>query len=226
MISILLPTRKRFLRLQKMVLSIKETAHTYPEIVVYIDEDDRESIEKVVELDVKAIVGPRLVFSDNWNKCHEKAIGDILMMGADDLIFRTPGWDLIVEEEFAKSADKIVLVYGDDLQIHVPSHPFIHQRWVEAVGYFSPPYFQYGGCDVWLHDIARFLGRKRFANFVIEHMHPETGKAAMDATYYDRVERQKKYDVIKQYGELAFKRIEDAAKLMDVIESNTNKVIV
>lgn len=223
MISILLPTRKRSQRLEKLVESLRAVSCVTPEIVVYIDEDDSESITKAAELNIKSVIGPKLVFSDYWNKCYEKSTGDILMMAADDLIFRTPNWDVMVEEEFSKSEDKIILVCGNDLSgMNIPTHPILHRRWAEAVGYFSPPYFTHGACDIWLDDVAKFLGRKRFVNFIAEHMHPSVNKSELDQTYKDQIERIQKYDVIQQYSDLAMERLSDAAKLQEVIEKYKN----
>jgi hypothetical protein len=222
MISLLLPTRKRPEKLGLMVSSIKETAFIQPEIVVYVDNDDKASIHKANELGVNTIVGPKLVFTDYWNKCYEKATGDILMMAADDLIFRTHNWDVMVEEEFKKSEDKIILVYGRDLhpRVSIPSHPIIHRKWVDAVGYFSPPYFQSGGCDIWLNDVAAFLERKHFVDFTAEHMHYTVRKSDLDETYKAQIARRKEYNVTDLYYAMITERMEDAAKLMNVIEKS------
>src|SRR5208282_4085599 len=151
MISILLPTRKRHKQLQRMVSSVKRASAEQPEVIVYVDDDDEESAKKANDLGIKVIVGPKLLFSDYYNKCYEQATGDILVMCGDDVIFRTIDWDEMVEEEFSKWPDKIIMLYGNDLlNISIQSHPIIHRRWAETVGYFSPPYFSYGGCDVWL----------------------------------------------------------------------------
>jgi len=222
MISILLPSRRRSVQLERMVNSLRDTCSVFPEIVVYIDEDDTTSIEKAQTLDIKTIIGPRLMFTDYWNKCYEKSTGDILMMAADDLIFRTKDWDKSVEEAFSQYKDRVVLVYGDDkdIKMQVPSHPFIHRRWAETVGYFSPPYFTCGSCDYWLYEIAKFLGRKHFVHSVVEHMHYTAGKSLMDETYWERaISNEERTLVSMQYSSLALERLEQAGKLQAVIDS-------
>ena len=208
MISILLPTRKRPEKLQRLVTSLRETSSVFPEIVVYIDDDDIESAEKAKTLDIKYIIGPKLVFSDYWNKCYEQCVGDILMMAADDVIFKTPGWDVMVEEEFAKWPDKIVLVHGNDIgnDLQIASYPFLHRRWAEVVGYFSPPYFVSGGCDVWINAVAKFVNRRQGAPFFLEQINAI------------------KHDVIIKYSEqyinLFEKRLADCAKLQEEIDQH------
>src|SRR6266705_3622822 len=98
MISILLPTRKRPQFLERMVNSARETCAVPPEIVVYVDDDDPESAVKAEELGLKLIIGPRIIMTDYWNQCYAKSAGDIVMQAGDDIVFRTPGWDAMVEE--------------------------------------------------------------------------------------------------------------------------------
>src|SRR5208282_4069063 len=203
--SILLPTRKRPKKLEAMISSLKATCSVFPEVVVYIDDDDIESAEKAKTLDIKYIIGPKLVFSDYWNKCYEQCVGDILMMAADDVIFKTPGWDVMVEEEFAKWPDKIVLVHGDDLDTNFRSrfgtHSLLHRKWIEALGYFIPPYFSSDNGDRWLMAVADFLGRRKYLPFITEHMHPRAGKASLDSTYKERLIRHEKDNPNQLYNE-------------------------
>jgi len=216
MISILLPTRRPN-NLRRFVESVRLTA-TNIEIVAYVDEDDAETAYAASELGINFMVGPKLMFTDYWNKCYEKASADILMMAADDLIFRTSGWDEMVEEAFQKCADKICLVHGNDLhpRVQIPSHPIIHRKWAEAVGYFSPPYFPSGACDIWLYEVAWIVGRFYSLPFVHEHMHPSAGKCAVDDLYKYRASLSA--EATKIYQETFDKRMEDAAKLINVIE--------
>lgn len=225
MISVLLPTRKRPNQLEHMIKSLKEVSCKFPEICIYVDNDDRAMIDKlnyfVDNYGVVCSIGPRLIFTDYWNKCYEKATGDILMMAADDIVFRTSGWDVMVEEEFAKYDDKIIAVCGHDTYIGVciPSHPILHRRWVETVGYFSPPGFAHGACDYWIDDVSKFIQRQRFLPFITEHMHHLAGKSAIDETYKDSLKRYEKDNLHEQYNSRFLERLSDATKLQAVIDS-------
>src|SRR5208282_5424812 len=174
MISILLPTRKRPKKLERLVNSLRETSSVFPEIVVYIDDDDLESLVKAEELKLKIVKGPRLrCLSNAWNKCYDNCTGDILVTCGDDVVFRTQNWDKMMEEKFESYLDHIVMVYGQDIIDNVPtpsvSHPVIHRRCVEIAGYFSPPLFR--GNDLWWRDVFVFLGRAINLPFVMDHMH-------------------------------------------------------
>ena len=145
MISILLPSRGRPHNFARLVQSIQETSTVMPEIVLYLDDDDETKLGYYGNLFTTYVVGPRITMTDYWNKCYEKCHGDIVMQMGDDVVFKTKGWDVMVEEEFAKWPDKIVLVHGDDLDANFRSrfgtHSLVHRKWVETLGYFIPPYF-------------------------------------------------------------------------------------
>lgn len=219
MISLLCPTRKRPHELLRMVDSVRLTSTVTPEIICYVDEDD-PSYNSRHFYGTKFIHGPRIVLSNTWNKCAEAATGEILGQMNDDVIFRTRGWDLDVENEFAKWPDKIVLVHGSDGSDR-PSgdrgafgpHPFVHRRWMEKLGYFTPPYFSSDYGDTWVNHLADVLGRRRYLPFVIEHMHFWFGKAPQDETTNDRLERHSADNVGELYNGLAPLREIDIEKL-------------
>ena len=91
MISVLCPTRGRPGNVRRLVRSATGTAAGPLEFVFYIDDDAPGSVPRdVAAMDgVVVVCGPRLVFSDMWNACFAKASADVLMMAADDFVFRT-----------------------------------------------------------------------------------------------------------------------------------------
>jgi len=221
MISVLLPTRNRPQNLKRLVDSIRAMSTIQPEIVVYIDDDDKLSPPMAKELGLVIIIGPRIIMTDMWNKCYEKSTGDIVMQMGDDVVFRTPGWDRMVEEEFAKWEDKLVLVHGDDLDENFRSrfgtHSLVHRKWVETLGYFIPPYFSSDNGDRWLMAVADFLGRRKYLPFVTEHLHPRTGKAPLDSTYSERLERHARDNPNELYTQMFPERLADIEKLHAII---------
>src|ERR1039458_7093220 len=135
-----MPTRGRPHNMSDVSLSARDTAVGDVEIIFYVDDDDEPSIEAAYELGCEVATGPRITLSDTYNRCAEIATGEILMGACDAVVFKTPGWDELVEAEFAKVPDKILLVFGDD-EIHHgggATLPFLHRRWMEVVGRFYP----------------------------------------------------------------------------------------
>lgn len=206
--------------MHRLVESIRATATTPVEVVFYMDLDDPDSHQTAVELGAKHVIGERIVLSDMWNVAAAQASGEILMMCGDDIVFRTPGWDKRVLEAFDQYPDKIVLVYGNDLIQHErhATHPFIHRRWYEAVGYLVPNGFSCDWSDTWLNDVAIELGRRHYLPDVItEHMHPVAGKARLDESHRERLARGRRDNVRELYVARADERAVDVEKLKAVM---------
>lgn len=205
-----------------MVASARDTAAGTVEFVFRTDDDAPLAPELSAEPGVTEIRGPRIVLSAMWNECYAAASSDICMQGNDDVVFRSSGWDQAVEGAFSRYPDRIVFVHGDDL--HQPPGAFgalgfLHQRWIETVGYFTPPYFSCDYGDTWLNDVANMLGRRAYLpNVITEHMHPAAGKAPLDQTHRERLERGSRDNVPGLYASLAAERERDAAKLRAVMQ--------
>ena len=131
-ISVLCPTRGRPGSVFRLADSMAQTAAGETELVLYADDDAPDSVSPAVASRpwVTVVTGSRIVMSDMWNRCLDKASADIVMQCADDIVFRTPGWDDQVCAAFAGYPDRIALVYGNDL-IHgkaLATHSFAHHR--------------------------------------------------------------------------------------------------
>lgn len=224
MISVLLPTRNRPDGIQRLLTSALETAATDVEFVVYVDDDDPALDANLNVLNqhwAHVVVGPRVVLSEMWNRCYEKATQNVVMQCGDDIVFRSANWDERVLETFDEYPDKIVFVHGDDGFQHerIGTHGFLHRNWVDAVGYFLPPYFSSDYNDLWVTEVADALGRRRYLPDVYtEHMHPIVGKGTWDSTHQERLVRHHRDDVDLIYRDKAPERAADVAKLRAVID--------
>ena len=220
-ISVLCPTRGRPGNVERMASSALVTASGPVELVFYCDDDAPGSVPGTAgALDsVKVITGPRIVMSDMWNRCWEHASADVFMQCGDDIVFRTPGWDDIVLGAFGAIPDRIAFVYGRDghREDTYGTHGFLHRKWTDTVGYFTPPYFSCDWSETWLNDIASRLGRKVLVPILTEHMHPNAGKHPWDATHQERAERGARDNPEALYASLEHERAADAAKLRAVM---------
>jgi glycosyltransferase involved in cell wall biosynthesis len=223
-ISVLVPTRNRPDSVRRLRDSIRATAHGAVELVLYVDDDDPTG-DTVCDLAagdlyLEVLVGSRIVLSETWNRCAEQASASVLMHCGDDIVFRTPGWDQRVLTEFDDSVDKILLVHGRDgfQDAGLATHGFLHRRWVDALGYFVPPYFASDYNDLWLTEVADALGRRRYlADVYTEHLHPVVGKAPLDVTHQERLARHQRENVDQLYRDLKPQREADIAKLRAVM---------
>jgi glycosyl transferase/beta-hydroxylase protein BlmF len=190
-ISILCPTRERPDQVIRLIDSLLNNAR-FPEmleILFYIDQDD----ETFPNLDsfgdaVKVFQGPRTWISNAHNFLYSQCQGEIIMTAADDMVFRTIGWDSAVYEAFDSVPDKIALVYGNDLGTHagkIATHGFFHRKWVEAIGTWVQP-GRGSLWDLWSTENARKLGRLIYLDkLIIEHIHYRQSKVDVefDNTY-------------------------------------------
>ena len=190
-LSILCPTRERPGQVVRLIESVLETS-VFPEkieILFYIDNDD-ESFPDIDQLSpqVRVFKGPRTWISNAHNYLYSHCEGEIVMTAADDMVFRTHGWDSAIYAAFESIPDRIALVYGNDLGTHagrIATHGFFHRNWIETLGTWVQP-GRGSLWDLWSTENARKLGRLVFLDkVVIEHVHYRQSKTevAFDKTY-------------------------------------------
>lgn len=225
-IAVLLPTRNRPILLERFIDSVYATA-THKDLIkiyLYVDLDDSttwkcfNSLNNKYPNKIHVLVGPRIVMSEMVNKLYPLIKEDIFFLGGDDLIMKTEGWDTLIINKFNDIDDKIALLFGDDtIQIDLATHPIIHRRWVEALGYITPPYFSSDYADTWLNEIADSLDRKYKLPFVNEHTHWVNGKNNFDSTYLENRVRFQKDNPHQIFSDLKNVRLKDVEKLRRII---------
>jgi len=237
-ISILTPTRQRPQRLEQFIKSVYQCSAEKDrvEMLMYVDADDpaKELYLDFFEhcqtefhdfLRIHFIFGAPKSVSQSWNELYIRSVGDIIIMGNDDLIYRTSRWDGIVDSTTKVYEDDIYCMWMDD-RINKESHcafPIVSRKWCETLGYFTPGVFHFGYNDTWVFDIAKRVGRCRFLGGVVgEHMHFTQGKAIKDETYMRNREVGRNYyqmdEVIFNSKEMVQRRIDDAEKLKKVMK--------
>ena len=121
------------------------------------------------------------------NICFESSSGDIIMYAANDIIFKTKSWDLIVIENLTKKAS---LCFGNDLgqkKLSIATHGFVTRKFALINKSLLPELFAANFCDTWVTSIARMARCSKFLpHLIIEHMHPAWGKSDQDDTYAAR----------------------------------------
>jgi hypothetical protein len=231
-IAILLPTRNRPSLLKRFWESVVETADDLSSIslYLYIDEDDSLTPTVAAELvrdfnNIFPFIGPRIVHSNMPNILFSKAPEDIIFLGGDDLVMKTKGWDTVVRKAFEEVEDRIALVYGKDGGEGVAhpnnfaTHPIVHRRWGEVLGYINPPYFSCDYADTWSNDLADGVGRKILLPIFHEHMHYTFRKSEFDSTYEEARERFSKDNTPLLYQKLEGQRKDDVQKLQKYIDN-------
>jgi hypothetical protein len=235
-IAILLPTRNRPDSLKRFWDSIVETSDDLDSISLYLYMDDDDSLSPPVAAqlakdfpNVFPFMGPRILMSKMANVLFSKAKGDIMFLGGDDLIMKTKGWDTVVRSSFDKIEDKIALFYGTDggeglaHPHNFATHPILHRKWAEVLGYINPPYFSSDYADTWSNDLADAVDRKFLLPIFHEHMHFVLGKSEFDSTYQEGKLRFRQDNVPLQYAGMGEQRNKDIEKLKAYISSEKEK---
>lgn len=229
-ISLLCPTRKRPAQMERLWMSVLDTALDCAniELIFYIDKDDKDSKEKYQDLKLRyegqifAVVGERdRILSKMWNRCHEIATGEILHHCGDDIVFASTNWDFHVRQAFEECPDRILFVYGKDgvQNERLGTHGFIHQNWVKTVGYFVPPYFSCWYNDTWLTNVSKRIDRARYIpEIYTRHIRSVRQGAVNDDTYKDRQKMGREDHMKELWKSMEPKRLEDACKLMKFIQ--------
>jgi hypothetical protein len=196
-IAILTPSRQRADQYERFESSVFDLQSGDNEVkfFVYLDNDDPEfdSYSRNSRRDDRrrTSCGEPISVSMSWNVIAEKAKNwgaDILIMGNDDLIYRTENWDRILCEKIKDiPVDGIWCAWMDDL-INGEKHcafPIIPIKVYDILGYFTPGCFNFGYNDTWLFDIFNRIERTFYIKEIVaEHMHVAINKQAADATWH------------------------------------------
>ena len=236
-IALLCPTRGRPDGMERLWKSAYETAQEKENLIIVfrIDKDDQVSHLKYIDLaqqygnQVREIVCDRHPsLGKATNDCLwmlEKDV-EILHLAGDDLIFRTEFWDEEVRKVFKQQDDHIFLAYGSDLYIsdnqRFGTHPFLHKKQVEILGYAVTDVFVGSYLDTYLNRVYDIINRKIKLPIIIEHMHGAANKAIYDQTMLEKFEREKKQNSGMLFYEIFPKIKEDALKLWEYIKSYEN----
>lgn len=147
--------------------------------------------------------------------CHHDAV----MMGSDDMVFKSPNWESEVVKAFQAGA---VVVYGNDgfNGERLAALPFVSAKAIKAVGHFVPPGLVHCYSDNYWTDVGRRLGRITYLKDVlIEHEHPYAGKAQWDKTYEDaNNQRQRERDAWVYAHYRRYNLDEDVKKIAEAMK--------
>lgn len=226
-VSILCPSRGRPALALKMATTAREKANGPVEILLYIDADDPCKEEYAQISDVRLFVGRKQrTVGEAWNYLANRCEGNYLMMGNDDLVFETPGWDSILRAKTAEYQDGIYVAWFDDGTGKAKQRcafPIVSRRWYETLGSFTPECFNFLWHDTWVTDVGRRLNRLlHIPEVLVEHRHFSVGKALKDDTYQRHREgkeaREKRKQDESTYKAAAGDRESEATLLRTVME--------
>lgn len=113
-----------------------------------------------------------------WNDLARQALANpkirLFMLGADDMLFATPGWDKALIEHYSRLDNKIQVYHLQDSRDDEGTpHPIVTREYIEALGYFLPPLFLHWYVDTWTVGIAKAAGCfTHLKDFMLIHAKP------------------------------------------------------
>ena len=233
-ISILVPTRNRFNNIVRLIKSIKDTAYDFNniEILLYVDNDDTNTLHSInknrKDLHGACVyTGKQGTLGSAYNALYKKCTGNIIMSGADDIIFKTKDWDKILLDNFNKLDSKIALFASNDLYTNpddLSTHPFLTREAINCFGFFIPSKFDCNYADRWYTDIFKRVKRYIVVPIIIEHMHWLNNKAKRDSTYLKGSANMRRHSQ-HVFDQSLDQRIHLAEKLQFSI-NNTEKITI
>jgi hypothetical protein len=198
-ISLLLPTRERPGHVDRLFKALTATTAEIAqlEVVAYVDQDDPASHDIAHSpLRVETLIrSPGATMGAMIRTCYEASRGRYVMLINDDVVFRTPAWDVRVIDAFAEFPDDVALVYGNDLDQgrSRPTFPIVSRTVCEVIGTICPRGYWGLHIESHLFDIFRQLARLGsnrivyLEDVVFEHTHYTSNRdPKLDATYRHR----------------------------------------
>ncbi len=181
MIAILCPTYRRPKLAKRMWDSVNGAARVYfcTDSIDLMD-CKLSGIETIDYL----YADPHMPTAMKWNMLAEEAMKDpdnkLFMLGADDMVFETPGWDKALLEHYSKLENKVhVYALQDSRDVDGAPHIIVTREYIERMGYFVPPIFLHWFVDSWTVEIAKDNNCfTRLRDFKLTHDKPsDQGKA-------------------------------------------------
>ena len=240
-IAILVPSRERMNRRLTLITSIITTVSDINNVNIYLGVDKDDPTRNLIYKVAAAIPCVKIIDIDNngefiglgkmWNICVDKSSEEIISMIGDDMVFRTPNWDVELIKEFSENCpeDKIKAIHCND-DCHgakLAVNLFCHRKYAVVLGQFMREEFKINWVDQWLHQVFNAFGRLKYrGDIMIEHRHWVLGKDKRDNT----AERMAVADVNKisdqLWHDLVDERIKDVKTLSEYLKQKPDWSVV
>lgn len=196
--SFLIPTRNRVPDLIALLDSIKSTTRAPGnlEIVLGVDEDDQATRDMFFDgLNIKkTFFKPGLTMGAMNNACLAASTGKYVMLMNDDMLIRTDGWDVILEQVLESIRDDIFLCHINDLLFgeKLCCFPMVSRTYCEIANGICPDYYERYRIDDHIYHVFNLLaqaGHRRiyyFPEVVFEHLNFEVMSSGDKAYLYDK----------------------------------------
>lgn len=191
---VIVPSRGRPGSVARLLDSVRETRRIDTHVHVAVDEDDPE-LPRYEAVMAKAgsdgdvlETGPRKGLCGTTNDVAVRRAGEYPFLASlgDDMVPRTPGWDLALVRGIERMGGTGITYPFDGTREDVPEAVVMSSDIVQALGWMCEPSLAHFYCDnVWA-DLGRGAGCLRHLRAIaVDHLNVAAGHAAPDATARD-----------------------------------------
>lgn len=209
--------------IQRLLESLLETTSHLDqlEVILYIDNDDFLSAQlECPSLSLIKVRGPRQTMGEMTAACYAVSRGRRVALINDDIIVRTPGWDVRITEAFSRFPDPYGMVYVNDRYYgpRVSTFPILTRECWEMLTPAIPAGYRRHCIDSHILDLFSRLARLGYPraaylpDVVFEHMH-----YGVSLSLYGEIDGEVEAEDRRFYGSLAEHRERQAARLAEEI---------
>ena len=228
-ISILLPTRERAKKFQRMLNSLISTCNDLSrvEILLLIDEDDKEinqyqdilkeNINK--KLNIKIIIKNLKTHAIRNNHLAKLCTGEIIFPINDDMIFVSKNWDNVIDLEFSKNKREhpfCVWIKSNIKYAYLHcDYPIINREWYRRLGYVGSENFNFWYLDTWICGLSILSGKYIVTpHFIVDQLSANRIKEEIDQTHLRNINSDKGDKDLKIWNETKSERVEHSKLLL------------
>ena len=205
-ISLLLPTRERSIKFERLLISLVKTCKNLNriEILLLLDEDDKEIMQYKNIIDKDSFKSLKFTLISKNLKTHairnnhlaKLSKGDIIFPIGDDMIFITEKWDNIIDSEFSKidMLNPFCLWIKSNIKyryLHC-DYPIVNKSWYKRLGYVGSEYFNFWYFDTWICDLSMRSGQYLATPKIkVDQLSANRFKNEVDETYLRNINSDK-----------------------------------
>ena len=229
-ISLLLPTRERSKKFERLLTSLVETCQDIYriEILLLLDEDDKEISEYKNILSKDIFKSLKISFNIKNLKSHairnnylaKISNGDIIFPINDDMIFFSKKWDVIIDYEFSKlNNDNPYCLWISSKNIKYnylhSDYPIINRAWYKRLGYVGSEYFNFWYLDTWICDLSLRSGKFLVTTKIkVNQLSANTFDNEIDVTHLRNINSDKINKDLKIWNDTLYQRKKESLKLL------------
>lgn len=149
---------------------------------------------------------------------------DYVQFAADDMLYRTIGWDAIITSTL--KVNNWAIGFANDLARHdIANHVVMDTRAVKALGWFALPTSRHLYLDnAWMALGTEANSIEWFRDVVIEHLHPYFGKGDLDAGYLETNSQERYSEDQAAYEDWVLNLLkEDATKVREAMRAGRGR---